>query len=111
MVEPEMRVPARTHADTLLAVTSGVMNVSHVADHRLELRQLPHALEVFADLSPGPIGFNVLGASPLPVIDHASTVAALVKAGRDIARLPAEQLLRALFEDLNQLFLTTRFHG
>src|SRR5262245_39510320 len=64
---------------------SGDIDVAHNAHHRLELRQLAHALEVFADVRLGTIAFNVLGASPLPVVDDASTIVALVKAGRDIS--------------------------
>src|SRR5262249_59000198 len=87
------------------------MDVAHVAHYRLELRQLAHALQIFADLRLGSIGLNVLDVFPLPVDDDASTIGALVKAGRDEAPLPPEQLLVALFEDLHQLFLTTRLRG
>ena len=50
------------------ALASREMHVAHVANHRVKLRQLLHALEVRAELRFAPIGFDVMQAAPLPVV-------------------------------------------
>jgi hypothetical protein len=86
------------------------MNVRHFANDRLELCQLAHALKIGTDLRVAPQDFDVLWASPLRIVDNPSTVLALVKAGREIARLLAHQRLGTLLEDLDQLLLIVGFH-